>query len=170
MSNLTAEKLKKYGAVVFIPEAERDNLFGQTEYKGQTIDHFETSDELPGFLAWFSLAGPPPVPPVNVTVPAVIQSAFTLSCTMGEWTGEPTSYSYQWALDGSDVGTDSAMYAVQDADVGKSATCVVTATNAGGSGTAPASNAVIIEAPALSDDKKVAAMKVRAVRKARSNA
>jgi hypothetical protein len=42
------------------------------------------------------------------------------------------------------VGTDSANYTLQQpADVGKSFTCVVTATNAGGSTPAPPSNAVV---------------------------
>jgi hypothetical protein len=82
--------------------------------------------------------------PVNTAVPAVTQSGTTLSCTMGIWTGEPTSYAYQWKLDGVDAGTGTADYAVQAGDVGKSATCVVTATNAHGSTAAPPSVGVVI--------------------------
>ena len=63
---------------------------------------------------------------------------------MGNWTGEPTSYSYRWEVGGTSVGTDAATYDVQPADVGKSATCVVTATNAAGSTAAPPSNAVVV--------------------------
>jgi hypothetical protein len=69
-----------------------------------------------------------------------------LSCTMGNWTNEPTSYAYQWQRDGAPVGTDSSDYTAVAADVGKSLACVVTATNGTGSTTAPQSNAVEIAA------------------------
>jgi len=82
--------------------------------------------------------------PVNIDVPAVTQSGTTLSCTMGNWTGEPTSYSYQWQLNGTDAGTNAATYDVKPGDVGETATCIVTATNAIGSTTAPPSNAVVV--------------------------
>jgi hypothetical protein len=87
---------------------------------------------------------PAPVAPSAVTVPYVSQSDATLNCTMGTWTGEPTSYAYQWKIDGTNRGTNSPNYTVQDADVGNTATCVVTATNAAGSSTAPPSNGVVI--------------------------
>jgi len=47
-------------------------------------------------------------------------------------------------IDGTNVGTDSALYTVTAGDVGGMATCTVTATNARGSTTAPASNPVVI--------------------------
>jgi hypothetical protein len=86
--------------------------------------------------------------PVNRDVPHVTQAGDTLNCTMGNWEGEPTSYGYQWKIDGSIVGTDAANYTVTAADVGKVATCVVTATNAHGSTAAPPSNEVTIADPA----------------------
>jgi hypothetical protein len=82
--------------------------------------------------------------PVNVDVPHVSQSGAVLNCTMGNWEGEPTSYAYQWKIDGVDAGTGTADYAVQAGDVGKSATCVVTATNAHGSTAAPPSVGVVV--------------------------
>jgi hypothetical protein len=51
-------------------------------------------------------------------------------------------------IDGAAAGTNTATYTVTPADVGKTATCVVTATNAVGSTAAPASNPVIIADPA----------------------
>jgi hypothetical protein len=87
---------------------------------------------------------PAPVAPSNVTVPYVSQSGDVLNCTMGTWTGEPTGYAYQWRIDGANVGTNSPNYTATTANVGNTATCVVTATNAAGSGTAPPSNAVVI--------------------------
>lgn len=83
-------------------------------------------------------------PPVNCDVPYASQTGAVLNCTMGNWYGEPTSYSYAWKLDGADAGTDSATYAVQPGDVGQTATCIVTATNSLGSTAAPPSNAVVV--------------------------
>jgi hypothetical protein len=88
--------------------------------------------------------GETPTAPTVVDVPLVTQSGSTLNCTMGNWTGEPTSYAYQWKLDGVDAGTGTADYAVQAGDVGKAATCTVTATNAAGSTAAPVSNSVTV--------------------------
>jgi hypothetical protein len=86
--------------------------------------------------------------PVNRDVPHVSQAGDTLNCTMGNWEGEPTSYGYQWKIDGAVVGTDAATHTVTAADIGKAATCVVTATNAHGSTAAPPSNEVTITDPA----------------------
>jgi hypothetical protein len=85
--------------------------------------------------------------PVNVTVPAVTQAADTLSCTMGTWDGEPTSYAYAWSLDGTSIPGTGATLPVVAADAGSTATCIVTATNAAGSTAAPPSNGVVVVAP-----------------------
>jgi hypothetical protein len=86
-------------------------------------------------------------PPAVVDVPHVAGNGAvgdTLSCTMGNWTGEPTSYGYQWKSDGTaDLGTGGT-YVVAASDSGHSITCVVTATNALGSTVAPPSNAVLV--------------------------
>jgi hypothetical protein len=86
--------------------------------------------------------------PVNRDVPHVTQAGDTLNCTMGNWEGEPTSYGYQWKIDGAVAGTDSATHTVAAADVGKSASCIVTATNAHGSTAAPPSVDLVITDPA----------------------
>jgi hypothetical protein len=67
---------------------------------------------------------------------------------MGNWTNEPTTYSYVWALDGTTVGTDVDYTIVVPDDVGRDATCTVTASNAHGATTAPTSNAVTVADPA----------------------
>jgi hypothetical protein len=90
-----------------------------------------------------SLAGAQSAP-VNVDVPYVSQTGATLFCTMGNWSGEPASYAYAWDMDGVAAGGTDPTYAVQPGDVGKSATCAVTATNAQGSTAAPMSNAVTV--------------------------
>jgi hypothetical protein len=89
-------------------------------------------------------APPAGAAPVNVAVPAVTQDDVLLNCTMGEWSGEPTSYAYQWQIDGADAGLDAASYITTTDDVGKTATCVVTATNATGSTAAPPSVGVVV--------------------------
>ena len=87
-------------------------------------------------------------PPINRDVPMISGTAAvgsTLNCTMGNWTGEPTSYTYQWKRGTTNRGT-GASYTVVAADAGGSLTCVVTATNAAGSTAAPPSNAIAIPA------------------------
>ena len=85
--------------------------------------------------------------PTNVDVPYVQQVGDALTCTMGNWTGEPTAYSYEWTLDDVVMGTGTDTYVVTVDDVGKTATCVVTAINAMGATTAPPSNEVVVESP-----------------------
>ena len=72
------------------------------------------------------------------------QAGTTLNSTMGNWTGEPTSYAYAWKIDGAAVGSDNAIYSVLPVDVGQTATCTVTATNAAGSTAAPPSVGVTV--------------------------
>jgi len=85
--------------------------------------------------------------PVNTVAPAVTPSPATVgqacSCTTGTWTGSPTSYSYQWKLDGSNVGTNSSSYTPVAAGT---LTCTVTPSNAGGAGTPAVSNSVTVVA------------------------
>ena len=104
-----------------------------------------------GILTGNEATPPPPegggggaTAPANTTVPAVTQTGTTLTCTQGEWSGEPTSYAYAWKLDDAAAGSDAATYDVQAGDVGKSATCTVTATNAAGSAAAPPSVGVVV--------------------------
>ena len=106
---------------------------------------------VPGSVPTFDYGGgdpgtvPGPAgPPVNVDVPHVSQSGDTLTCTMGNWTNVPTTYSYVWEIEGVAVGGDTPTYTVTPADVGMTATCTVTASNAQGSATAPPSTEVTI--------------------------
>jgi hypothetical protein len=88
-------------------------------------------------------AGPTAPPaPVCVDVPFVQGSAAVgaeLTCTMGNWGNEPVSYAYAWS-----TGSTNGTYVVTEADAGASITCVVSATNAGGTTAAPPSNAIVI--------------------------
>jgi hypothetical protein len=72
--------------------------------------------------------------PSNTSLPVISgtpQQGQTLTASTGAWTGNPTSYSYQWS-DGAQGVSDT----LTAADVGKTITVAVTATNAGGSTTA----------------------------------
>jgi len=83
--------------------------------------------------------------PINLDVPHCYQEGASLTCTMGNWTGRPDVYAYQWKLDGiTDIGDGSQSYAPAPADVGHTITCVVTATNAVGATEAPPSNGVVV--------------------------
>ena len=100
----------------------------------------------PGFEGLPEKSDAAQLKPVNKDVPYVTRTGDTLNCTMGNWTGEPTSYKYQWKRDGTNVGTDADAYTVTGADAGATMTCVVSATNAIGTTEAPASNGVAIAA------------------------
>jgi hypothetical protein len=105
-----------------------------------------------GFYGHPGVREPPPPtdPPINIDTPYVEGIGAVdeiLTCTMGNWEGEPTSYVYEWKRDGEeDVGIDDPAYVVVAADAGSEITCIVTATNAAGSTEAPPSNAVVVEA------------------------
>jgi hypothetical protein len=101
---------------------------------------------------------PPPAAPVNSTPPSVSGSAVegqTLSASSGTWTGSPTSYAYQWqdcsALgEGclSVSGATASSYILAASDVGDTVSVVVSASNAGGVGSATsAATATVLAAP-----------------------
>ena len=64
---------------------------------------------------------------------------------MGNWNNEPTTYAYAWKLDGTAASTDVTQPVTVD-DVGKLATCIVTATNLAGSTAAPETDPLEIAA------------------------
>jgi hypothetical protein len=115
-----------------------------TEISFRFIDGAWRAWDAPGAVAEVPLTAPP----VNRDVPYASQSGMTLDCTMGNWDNEPTSYAYEWSVDGAKTSSGSqSTLAVTADDAGRTATCVVTATNAIGSTEAPASNPVIIASP-----------------------
>jgi hypothetical protein len=75
--------------------------------------------------------------PANTVAPVVSGSlsvGSTLTTTTGTWTGSPTiTYSYQWKRGATNVGTNANTYTLVTGDIGSNMTCVVTATNPGGS-------------------------------------
>jgi Right handed beta helix region len=87
---------------------------------------------------------PPPAAPVNTVLPAIAGSATQgqlLSAAQGSWTGEPTSYAYQWQDCGirgcvNVGGATSSSYELVANDIGDTVRVIVTASNAGGSAAA----------------------------------
>ena len=97
-------------------------------------------------------------PPANTGEPAISGSptvGSTLNASRGAWTGNPTSYVFQWVrcpasggrADGSDCavigGANTTAYVVSTSDVGRRLRVRVTASNADG-GTTVASNATAL--------------------------
>ena len=96
---------------------------------------------------WQAITSGPPAAPVNTVLPNVTGVAIVgdiLTTDDGTWTGSPTSYAYQWKRGATNIGTNANTYTLVNADAGQSITCVVTATNGGGS-TPATSNAVQIQ-------------------------
>ena len=82
------------------------------------------------------------IAPNNTVAPVISGTAVVgqaLTSTTGTWTGTPTpTYSYQWKRGATNIGTNSSTYTLVAADAGNTSniTCVVTATNTGGSANA----------------------------------
>lgn len=101
-----------------------------------------------------------PDPPSSTSPPVlsgVAEESAVLSAATGSWSGSPTSFAYRWQRSSDSgqtwldiAGATSAAYAVGTADVGSTIRVVVTASNSGGSGSAPSgpSAAVLPAAPA----------------------
>jgi hypothetical protein len=90
----------------------------------------------------------------SVTIPPTISSATisgtsvvgqVLTATASGVTGTPApTLSYQWKRGAANIGTNANTYTLVSADAGQSITCVVTATNAGGSANATSNSLSIL--------------------------
>ena len=111
-----------------------------SEYEKQMIENHKWGDFFQ-FTSFIELSNVD-VPHVS---PDVVTVGDTLNCTMGNWNGEPTNYDYSWyANDTELLDSQGSSYLIQNEDVGKTITCVVTATNKLGSVDAPVSNGVTV--------------------------
>jgi hypothetical protein len=99
---------------------------------------------------------PPPAAPTSSSLPTVSGTTTegqALSAAHGSWTGNPTSYAYQWQdCDGSGggcvsiAGAKAAAYTLTAGDVGNTLRVVVTASNEGGSASATSAATATVEA------------------------
>jgi hypothetical protein len=92
--------------------------------------------------------------PVNTALPQVSGTfavGGTLTCSTGSWSPAPTSYSYQWNLDGSPIaGADGGNeFVVAASEAGHMVSCTVTARDEAGAGTPATSAGVSISVPVL---------------------
>lgn len=71
---MRVDLLLKYGAVCFIPMPALDAVQLTGTWQGQTIAVLVASDELPGYLGYFTLAGLPD-PSLEVTDPGLAGEA-----------------------------------------------------------------------------------------------
>jgi hypothetical protein len=88
-----------------------------------------------------SVPPPPPPPPtinrpVNVQKPGITRSRRKLTCNRGTWSNHPTRYTYRWIITGRAKGASGRTLTVTHKLRRHRLRCVVTASNAGGSGTA----------------------------------
>ena len=80
-------------------------------------------------------AAPENTAPLEISGTAAVGQ--TLGCSQGSWTNDPTSFAYQWNLDGAAIaGATFSSYTVTDTDAARQITCTVTASNAGGASSA----------------------------------
>jgi len=99
-------------------------------------------------LGWVPV-GPFILIPANST-PLVIDNTSptlgtTIHCSAGTWSDNPTAYAYQWNRNGSPIsGATALAYTLVAADDGASLQCVVSATNAAGTGTDNALIALVV--------------------------
>ncbi|MGA7705362.1 MAG: hypothetical protein WB998_10760 [Solirubrobacteraceae bacterium] len=99
---------------------------------------------------------PKEVAPHNSVVPSVggaLTVGDVLSATKGTWSGNPTSYAYQWQdCNGSGASCSNiasataSAYTLKTSDVGHTMRVVVTATNAGGSTPATSAASTVVAA------------------------
>jgi hypothetical protein len=74
--------------------------------------------------------------PINTVAPAITGNDYVgqvLTCSQGTWSNSPTGYNFQWLRGTTPIGTNSSTYTLVTADANATISCVVTATNAGGS-------------------------------------
>lgn len=118
----------------------------KTEYQLNvtTVDASWTTSSAAGMIAMeLQVAGGPN----NTVAPAVTGNKYTgqtLTSTTGTWTGSGSiTYAYQWQRDGSNIGgATSSTHVLVSGDETHSITCVITATDSGGSVSAT-SNAIV---------------------------
>lgn len=83
-------------------------------------------------------AVPKSITPPEIVVPDPLAVGSILTCTQGTWTADPTSFAFQWFVDGAALGppTPDPTHVVAASDLTHPIVCRVTASNQAGSGTA----------------------------------
>jgi hypothetical protein len=98
-----------------------------------------------------------PVKSEAPTISGTPAMGHTLTCSNGIWSPAPSSYTYEWQLEGAAIsGASEPTYLVPAGDEGKKITCTVVATDAAGPST-PASSAsvTVLSSPANTEAPKI---------------
>jgi hypothetical protein len=113
------------------------------------------------------------VAPTNSVAPVISGTPLVgevLTTTTGTWAGIPTpTFAYQWKRGVTNVGTNATTYTLVAADAGQSITCVVTATNAGGSANATSNALTVVNTLLDVYPSASSAYSIRLLRAARYN-
>jgi hypothetical protein len=132
---------------------------------GDTVDVVVTATNANGSGSATSaqtskVTAPLPSPPTSTAFPVisgVAQEGQTLTTTTGSWSGSPTSYTYAWEDCNSSgnncsgiSGATQSSYTLSAGDVGDTVRVVVTAANAGGTGSQASAQTAVVIAPLLS--------------------
>jgi hypothetical protein len=127
------------GNLAFVSKIPFDDIAGAVTYFTDNPVSLVGSPTAPAFVG----------PPTVVDAPYVEQVGDTLTCTMGNWTGEPTEYVYHWRRNGTPAGggIDVSTFTVTVNDVDQTFDCVLNASNVSGSASST-SNSVVVVAPA----------------------
>ena len=98
---------------------------------------------------------PPTAAPTVTTAPAISgtpQSGSTLTTTFGVWTQSPNGYTYQWKVAGTNIsGATSRTFDLTDAEIGKTITVTVTATNSFGSASSTSAATAAVTAKPITE-------------------
>ena len=135
------------GSCASIDDANGESYTPTTADIGSTLELTVTASNASGTSAVASSAASSPVPPLipaNLLPPTITGSAVqgqTLTASAGNWTQNPTSYTYQWlhcdnGVCGTRTGATSNTYVLAPYDVGWQIEVRVTASNATGTSTA----------------------------------
>jgi hypothetical protein len=83
-------------------------------------------------------AAPKNTEPPQTSAPNGTNAGATITCSTGTWTASPTSYLFEWLVDGKSLGPGAASssHVITAAELGHQLSCRVTASNAAGSGQA----------------------------------
>lgn len=145
---------------VAISGATTANYMLQVADQGQSVKCTVTASNAAGSVGADSNTITPSAPPVGSpanTVPPLLsgkpRTGLIVNCSTGTWTGSPTSYAYQWKRNGvAIIGAVLSGYTIISDDVGKTLSCVVSATNVAGTVSATSDNTFTpIQSPAPTD-------------------
>jgi fibronectin type 3 domain-containing protein len=143
------------GAVNYFTATPGTNYWNQNAYPAPSSTWGQINVSAAVWSAYVTYT-PVVSPPQSTTAPAIsgtAQQDQTLQVSNGAWSNNPTSYAYEWRrCDSGGAGctaipaATAASYTLVSADVGATIVAAVTASNGGGSSTAPTAATAVVQA------------------------